>query len=555
MNNTLTNEELDRSIRIQPTDQRGDLSFEPFTLEREMGYPAGELAKDLAVWIPDFGEDFSEVKPAGGFLNFYLNRERLIQRTLQEILETEDQYGSNNLGEGKKVVLDYSAPNIGKPLHVGHIRSTILGDSLVKLLKFSGYDTYGINYLGDVGLHIGKILSAYKKEGSLERLQNNPEGELLNLYVSFCKREEKDDSLTDLAKSEVRLVEEKDPATLQILETISRFSLIAFDRAYQMLNVSFDETTGQSNFSEKGKDIVHKALEKGIAKKTDDGALSIELKNFDLPAKIVLRSDGTAIYSTQDIGAAVSRYEQHHFDRMLYIVGDAQALYFKQLFTSLEVMGYPWARQCEHVGFGLINLEDGKMATREGKVVYLEELLLKAVAKSREIIEKKNPQIKDKEEVSRIVGIGAIKYQILTIDPIKEIGFSWSSALNFDGRSAPSIQYSYVRANSILEKSGSSEKKEYSFRVQDLSNKEEYVLIRKMALFPKVVETAVKSLKPSFIANYAYDLSGQFNRMYSSVRMLDSPDQLESKMAMVKSYQTVIRNSMKLLGIELPIEM
>ena len=419
--NYFKQEEVAGATRVQQNDRFSDIAVEVSELERIMGYPEREFASDFVNGNPLLGEDFVRVEADRNFINFHVDRTRFVQRTLQSVLTEGERYGSTTMGEEKLVVLDYSAPNIGKPLHVGHIRSTILGDSLVKLLQFSGFRTHGINYLGDVGLHIGKILHAFKTKGSVERLQENPEKELLDLYVGFCKEEEGNPELTQQAQRQVQLVEGDDPETMKLLRVITQYSLEAFDRVYKLLDVSIDETTGQSHFSSKGKEIVLEGERKGIIERTDKGALVARLGQFNLPDKVVLRSDGTAIYSTQDIGSAVSRYEEHQFDRMLYVVGQAQGDYFKQLFTILKMMGHTWADRCEHVGFGLINLQEGKMSTREGTVVYLEELLLKAVDRARQIIEEKNPALERKEEAARAIGVGAVKYQVLSVDKIKDM--------------------------------------------------------------------------------------------------------------------------------------
>ncbi len=571
--NYFKQEDVTGATRVQQNDRFSDIAVEVSELERELGYPEREFAADFVKGNPQMGEDFARVEVDRNFINFHLDRTRLVQRTLQSVLAEGEKYGCCNLGEGKLVVLDYSAPNIGKPLHVGHIRSTILGDSLVRLLQFTGFQTHGINYLGDVGLHIGKILHAFKEKGSLERLQENPEKELLELYVGFCKEEENDPALTQQAQRQVQLVERDDLETMKLLGVITQYSLQAFERVYNLLSVSIDETTGQSHFSLKGKEIVLEGERKGVIERKADGALIARLDQFHLPDKVVLRSDGTAIYSTQDIGAAVSRYEEHQFDRMLYVVGQAQGDYFKQLFTILKMLGHTWAERCDHVGFGLINLQEGKMSTREGVVVYLEELLQKAVARAREIIEEKNPDLQRKEEAARAIGVGAIKYQVLSVDKIKDIQFSWDTALNFDGKSAPYIQYTYARANSILKKAGVEEAR--SFNPEHLLGDEEYKLVRRMALFPLAVESSVLPLfperfpkkknraeerkngspQPEIIAAYAYELAKEFNGLYNGVRILDDKEKLESRLALIAAYKTVLGNAMGLLGITLPGEM
>lgn len=551
MEQMFSNEELGKMLHIPNREEMGDFAFPCFKLAKEWYYDsAQELAEDIQTRVEWNQALIPEIKD--GFLNFKIKPEELTKHTLENVLEQESDYGRNRNGEGKTIVLDYSAPNIGKPLHVGHIRSTILGDSLIKILNFSGYKTHGINYLGDVGLHIGKILSAYDKWGDKEKIIANPEEEILNLYVNFCKKEKKNKKLTEEAQRLVERVESGDKELMKKLEFIDKMSMIAFNRVYDLLDVQFDEIIGQSKFSDKGKEFVQEALEKKIAYKDETGGVFVDLKGTGLPDKVILRADGTAVYSTQDLGAAKYRKETFDFDKLLYVVATEQDLYFKQLFKILERAEYDWAKDCKHINFGMILFEEGKMSTREGNIVYLEEVLNKATDKARVLIESKNSVLENKEEIAKMVGIGAIKYLVLSVDYHSDIKFSWNRALDLNGNSATYIQYSHARAVSILRKSSA---EPGDFKAEYLGTSYETRLVRKISLFPLIVESASYLYKPHLIANYGHELSSIFNQFYSEIRVLNDKEKLDSRTSLVKAYTTTISNTMKLLGIKLPEKM
>ena len=547
----LSLDEIVGSIELTQ-EEFGDLAFPCFELAKLKGQNPALIAKDLASRINP-NNIISSVEARGGFLNFYLNNDFVVQDTLESISSEEENYGSQNLGKGRLVVIDYSAPNIGKPLHVGHIRSTIIGDSLIRILRFTGYKTFGINYLGDIGLHIGKIITAYQLWGDKERMQQDPEKEVLDLYIKFNKRSEADSKLDEKAKQTLERLETGDKELTDLWNYIKEMSLKAFDRVYSLLEVSFDETTGQSKFSDLGKEQVKRALELGVARKDATGAVIVDLSKLKkpLPEKVILRSDGTAIYSTQDLGAAVDRYERFNFAKMLYIVANEQQLYFQQVFKTLELMGYDWGKDCFHVSFGMINLKEGRMSTREGVIVYLEEVLNKAIDTARKIIDERNPSLADKEQVARIVGIGAVKYMILGIDYKRDIDFSWERALNFEGDSAPYIQYGYARASSLLRKANLSSN---DFNTSHLTHPAEVFLIKKLAVFPEIVEAAAKRYSPHIIANYAAELTGAFNKFYNNVPVIDS-EEIKSRLFLVNAYRVVAKRALDLLGIRVPREM
>ncbi len=540
-----------------PQEGFGDLTFRCFNIAKSQRRNPALMAKELCGLIN--GDVVERVDCKGGFLNLYINKNLLVAETLNDISSQGVSYGCSYSGGGKLVVVDYSAPNVGKPLHVGHIRSTIMGDSIIRMLNFTGHRTFGINYLGDIGLHIGKIITAYQLWGSKERMRDDPEKEVLDLYIEFGKRSDDDSSLDEKAKNALEKLEAGDLELTELWKYITEMSLKAFDRVYSLLDVKFDEFSGQSHFSDLGKEEVRKALALGVARRDDSGAVIVDFSKFKksedekcLPEKVILRNDGTAIYSTQDLGSAVSRYNKFHFDKMLYVVANEQELYFKQVFKTLDLMGYSWAKDCFHVSFGMINLEEGRMSTREGVIVFLEEVLNKAVSKARAIIEERNPELKSKDDVAKIVGIGALKYMVLGVDYRKNIEFSWDRALSFDGDSGPYIQYGYARASSILRKAGVVPEK---FNPGHFDDASEFSLVKKLALFPEMVEDAARKYSPNIVANYASELTSLFNQFYNKVHVLDSGEKLESKLFLVDSYRVVVKNALSLLGMGVVEEM
>lgn len=559
--------------RIEDTGKKkrgyGDFSLPMFDFAEAVYQEknAAVFAKELATALAVDGNLIERVEAMGPFINFYVNKTTLVETVLKEAYEEGENYGRSDIGKEKLVVIDYSAPNLGKPLHVGHIRSTILGDSLVKILEFSGHKTHGINYLGDIGLHTGKILAAYDMWGDKAKLEADPEEEILQLYIKFSKEENQfvgekgevneDNEFTRSAKKTLELLEAGDPKYFDLWKFIADMSIKAFDRVYDLLDVHIDETVGQSKFSELGKEMILSALEQGKVKQLPDGAIQIdELKSLNnkyetLPPKMLLRSDGSAIYSTQDMGAAKYRKDTYNFDKLLYVVASEQDLYFEQLFGALYKLGHNWATDCKHISFGMIHLAEGRMSTREGTLVSLEEVLTKAVDMAAKVLNEKAPDLSNKDEVAKIIGIGAIKYMVLGVDYTKDITFSWDRALNFEGNSAPYIQYAYARASSILRKAGHAPQK---FEVSQVSSDEEISLVKKIGDFPLVVESAAKNYKPHLIAVYGQELALAFNHYYRLTKVIGSEGE-ESKLYLVGAVRNTLKNSLGLLGIKVPEEM
>jgi len=549
----LNKEYIEKLIEIPPTLEMGDYAFPCFTLSKKLKRSPVEIAlqlsKDLAKKLP---KEIEKIENKGPYVNFFVDKKIIAKDVLFNALK--DNFGSSDIGKKQKIVVDFSGPNVGKPMHIGHIRSTILGDSILRIHDFLGYKVTGINYLGDVGLHIGKLIVAYELWLDKKALDKDPVKELLRLYVKFCDNEKteyqegleeefQDNEWTLKAKEKLRLLELGDAKTEKTWREILKYSKKGFDKIYDMLNVEFHETTGQSLFSDNGKQIITRALEKNLAKIESDGAVYVE---FDaLPKKYVLRSNGTAAYITQDIGSAVERNKKYNFDKMIYVTDFRQELHFKQLSAILKKFGYDFSDKLVYVGFGTVNFGNEIMATRKGKIILLDDVLKKTIEKASQEIKKRKTG-GDPEKV----GVGAIKFAFLKNDPVRDVNFSWEQALNFEGESGPYLQYSYARASSILRKSKIKPK---HFEIPKL-NEQEIALIKKIAEFPDVIKDAKDKLNPSLIANYSFSLSQIFNEFYHACPVIKS-DNEAFRLKLVDAFRIAIKNSLYLLGIEVMEEM
>jgi arginyl-tRNA synthetase len=551
----LSRQQVLDKIEIPAQSSLGDIAFPCFFLASKLKRNPNEIAKELAEKINrKKPSEIEKVEVKGSYINFFINKKILAERILKDILNQKESYGREKVGKGQKIVIDFSGPNVGKPMHIGHIRSTILGDSLVRIFDYKGYDVVGINYLGDIGLHIGKLIVAYELWLDKEALKKDPTKELLRLYIKFCENEKteyqdgleeefQEDEWTNKAKEKLQLLEKGDEKTHKIWQEILKSSKKGFDKVYEILNVNFHETTGQSLFSEKGKKVIAEALKNGLAKIEDDGAVYVE---FDgLPKKYVLRRNGTASYITQDIGAAIERYKEYKFNRMIYVTDFRQELHFKQLFAIIGKFGYGFADKLVHLGFGTVNFGSEIMSTRKGKVILLEDVLKKTVEKAEEEIKKR----KTKGDAEKI-GVGAIKYAFLRNEPKKDVMFSWEQALNFEGNTGPYLQYSYARASSILRKS----KKKPKTEIKHTPEVYEIELLKKLSQFSKEVSNASQQLNPAIIANYSTELAQIFSEFYHYCPVISSGEE-EFRLALVEAFRIVIKQSLFLLGIEVMEEM
>ncbi len=547
----LDREEIKLLLEVPPSPDMGDYAFPCFRLARTFKKGPAEIAAKLA---GELGESplLARVSNAGPYLNFVLKRSVLAEDILSRIREGKQVYGSSSRGGGRAVVIDFSSPNIAKPFGVGHLRSTVIGHSLHRIYTFLGYKAVGINHLGDWGTQFGKTITAYKKWGSEAQLKRDPIGHLLQLYVRFHDEEEKDPQLEEEGRYWFRQLEEGNREALDLWQTFRDLSLREFQRIYRLLGIEFDSYQGESFYNERLAGTIAEIVNKGITRESQ-GALIVDLGE-DMPPCLLRKKDGATLYVTRDISAALYRFEHYRFAKALYVVGADQVLYFKQFFKVLKLMGLKWADRCQHVPFGLVRFKDGRMSTRKGKVILLEEVLNKAVQLSREIIAEKNPSLEDQETVARQVGIGAIIFGDLSNDRIKDVEFDWEKILDFSGETGPYIQYSHARICSILRKEAPSAKA--PVMGEAYTAKEEEALLLQLGRFPAAVERAADLNKPSVIARYLIDLARDFNQFYHHCPVLKAEGDLkQARLLLADATREVLARGLYLLGIEAPEKM
>ncbi len=547
-------EDIESSLEIPPEPGLGEYAFPCFILARQMKKSPVDIARELSARIEPTGM-LEKALPVGPYLNFHVNRPQLARRLLPTILEgrTTAQIGLE--GQGKTVVVDYSSPNIAKPFGVGHLRSTVIGNALCRLYRALGYRVVGINHLGDWGTQFGKLIVAFKRWGDDDQLREDPVHYLFGLYVRFHQEAETDETLEDEAKQWFLNLERDDPEALELWERFRALSLEDFKRIYAYLGIQFDHYQGESFYNRMLEKTVNMAREKGLAKMSQ-GALIADLEPYGLPPCLLQKKDGATLYITRDLAAAMYRYEQYHFDKMLYVVGAEQTLHFKQLFMMLEQMEFPWARHCVHVPFGLIHFKDGRMSTRQGKVIFLEDVINRAVELAHRIIEEKNPALEEKKEAARMVGLGAVIFGDLVNDRIKDIEFDWDKVLDFSGETAPYIQYAHARICSILRKAPDLVSPTDAAELDLLSAPEEEQLVLTLARFEEQVKRSALDYKPSHLAHYLVGLSRDFNRFYHNCPVLTADEnQKTSRLLLIDAVRVILSYGLDLLGIEAPREM
>jgi len=531
-------------IEIPPKNIKADLSIPCFQFVNE-----NKDIKRMATNLENFFNSFEnknlieKAEAIGPYLNIHINYKNFSEIVIKEILEMEEKYGSEKR-KNKVIVIDYSSPNIAKPMNIGHLRSTIIGQAIYNILKFLGYKCIGDNHLGDIGTQFGKLIVAYKKWGNKEKVEKNGIKELMNLYVKFHK--EADEKLEEEARIWSKKLEDGDKEAKKLWKWFVKISKKEFEKIYKMLNIRFDLQLGESFYIDKTKEVIEDC--KKIATESE-GALVIKFD--DLPALVIQRADKASLYQTRDLATIKYRKERFNFYKCLYVVGSEQNLYFKQVFRAAEMLGYIKENECVHVNFGLMRLPEGKISTREGRVVFLEDLINKSIELAEGLIkdsEKLNEM--EKKEIARKIGIGAIIFNDLKEDRVKDIIFDWNKALNLKGDSCPYIQYSAVRAKSILKEFS---KKIEKFNIEDL-NEDEKALVKQLSMFPKIVKTSGENYKPHFIAQYLLELADIFNKFYERNRVIGSEKEIE-RILLVKCFYIVIKNGLKLLNIEIPKRM
>lgn len=539
-------EEIYKLIEIPPQDNMGDYSFPCFSLAKTLRKNPALIAEDLAKEFDT--EGFEKVENLNAYLNFYVDRKVFEEEILKEILEKKERYGSSDKGSGKNIVIDFSSVNIAKPFHIGHIRSTVIGDALRNIHDFLGYNTIASNYIGDYGTQFGTMIAAYKLWGDEEKLKENPIKELLNLYVRYNKEAAEDEKMMNDARAEFRNLESGEEEATRLWKHFKEISFNEFDRVYKMLDIDFDNYNGESYHSDFIPAVLEELKDKDLLVESD-GAYIIDLSEFDLPPAIIIKSNGSSAYITRDIATAINRKKVYDFDKNLYVVATQQNLHFQQLFAILKLMGYDFYDDCKHIPFGMVSLKDQTLSTRKGQVVFLEDVLNKAVDKTKEIMESRDNKIENVDKVAEIVGIGAVKFQELYNNRIKDYVFDWDEVLNFDGETGPYVQYTYARAKSVLRKADFKQNKEISF--DNITSDEEFALVKALGNFKDVVAKAAEKYEPSLITRHLTEIAKNFNKFYNACQINVEDEKIkEERLALSYATSIVIKTGLGLLGIK-----
>ena len=547
----LSKEEIAAAIEIPPKSDMGDFAFPCFKLAKVYRKAPPMIAQELQSKIeqPDF---LSEIRVVGGYLNFFVDKSQFSKQIVDNYLNAND-FGSSTEGNGKTICIDYSSPNVAKNFHVGHLRTTIIGNSINNIYRKLGYNVVRINHLGDWGTQFGKLIVAYKKWGSKEAIEKNGISELMKIYVKFHDEAEHDDSLNDEARAWFTKMEHGDEEALAIWKWFREISLKEFLRVYDMLGIEFDSYAGESFYNDKMAAVIEELKEKGLIT-LSDGAQIVNLEEYNMSPCLITKKDGSSLYATRDISAALYRKKTYDFDKCIYVTGLEQKLHFAQWFKVIELMGYDWYKDLMHVPYGLVSLKGGKLSTRHGNVIYAEDILNESIHKIETIINEKNPDLPDKEQVAKQVGIGAILFNDLYNQRIKDVVFDWDKILNFDGETGPYVQYTYARAASVLRKTGdvSSENIDYSV----LTDEYTMALLKVIDRYPAEIKDAAEKLEPSVIARYSMDLAQTFNKFYHECQIMVEDENVKTaRVNVVKITKSILKDALRLLGISCPEQM
>ena len=542
----LPKEKISMLIERPKNPKMGDYAFPAFALAKIEHKNPALIAKDIAEQISD--DNFTSIQAVGPYVNFAIDHAKLVNATLNDVLTEKEHFGDQKLGEGN-VPIDMSSPNIAKPMSMGHLRSTVIGNSIAKTLEKVGYTPIKINYLGDYGTQFGKLITAYRLWGNEEDVKKDPITNLFHYYVKFHEEAEKDPKLEDEGRAAFKKLENGDEEEIKLWKWFREVSLQEFNRIYKELGVTFDSYNGEAFFNDKMQPVVDELREKGLLEESR-GAQVVNLGEDENPA-LILKSDGSSLYMTRDLAAALYRKKEYDFVMSLYVAGGEQTGHFKQLKQVLKKMGYDWSDNIHHIPFGLITQGGKKLSTRKGNVVFLDQVLKDAVSLAEQQIEEKNPNLSNKKQVAHDVGVGAVVFHDLKNDRMDNFDFDLEEVVRFEGDTGPYVQYTNARAQSILRKAN----KEISMDNLSLNDDWSFAVAKALADFPAIVEKASEKFEPSIIAKYALDLSKKFNKYYANVTILDEDDQLNARLALVQATSIVLTEALRLLGVNAPKEM
>lgn len=548
----VSEEEILSLISVPPTQDKGDFTLPCFRFAKALRKSPVVIAQELASAIPA-NELVTKAEAVNGYLNFFVDKLGRAKEVLNSVLKKGAEYGDSDEGKGKTVCLDYSSINIAKPFHIGHLFTTVLGGSLYKVYKKLGYNAVGINHLGDWGTQFGKLIVAYKKWCSAEELERRGMSVLVEIYVKYHAEAENHPEMDDEARAWFKKIEQGDPEALELFDRFKKITLDEVEKVYKRLNVTFDSYAGESFYNDKMGVVIDELKEKGLLKESD-GAQIVDLSDYNMPPCLILKKDGSTLYATRDLAAAYYRKKTYDFYKCLYVVAYQQNLHFKQIFKVLELLGKPWAKDMEHVAFGMVSLEDGAMSTRKGRVAYLKDALDKAVEKSLEIITEKSPNLEDKEDVAEKVGVGAVIFSTLYNNRIKDMVFTYDKVLNFEGETGPYVQYTNARCLSVLNKVGRYDGSEADYSAID--DDESAYIITLLEKFTDVLRDVVSKNEPCILARYLVDLAQSYNKFYLVDKIAGEPVPIMTARAMLtEATHIVIEEGLRLLGIAAPKRM
>ena len=555
--NELSVDEIYSMIEVPSNSEMGDYAFPCFKLAKVLRKAPPMIAKEIAFSLEKVNF-IDKVENVNAYINFFLNKAIYVKEVLEAVLEEKENYGIEINKDKGNIVIDYSSPNIAKPFHVGHLRSTVIGNSLYQLYSALGYNCIGINHLGDWGTQFGKLIVAYKKYSSQQKVEEEGISELLRIYVLFHDEAKIHPEMDQEARDYFTKMEKGDEEALALWSWFKEVSLKEFERVYKMLGVKFDSYNGEAFYNDKMAAVISELEDKGLIE-VDEGAKLVRLEEENMAPCLITKKDGSSLYATRDITAAEYRKKTYDFKKCIYVTAVQQNLHFAQWFKVIEKMGYEWAKDLVHVSFGMVSMEGGeKLSTRNGNVIFLEDILKEAVEKTKKIIEEKNPNLENKDEVASQVGIGAVIFDDMYNNIIKDIQFSWDRVLDFQGETGPYVQYTHARACSLLKKAGLSLDSLPDFNIDEATISDDVVLTvaKELASFKNVIKLAANNYEPSYIARYAVDLAQAFNKFYNECPILVDDEKVKlSRLAVVAATKFTLKNALALLGIMAPEQM